>query len=87
MEDQIKRIINQWDPMNLFPYAPSNEYSSEIQELCNFLENSRCYIISHDLGRKILAIFQSAFGEDLFLKSFDQCNEIAVKIIDEITKN
>jgi hypothetical protein len=86
MENKIKTIINQWDPMNLFPHAPSDEYSSEIREVCNFLENSRDYI-SYDLGQKILAIFQSAFGKDLFPKSLAQCNEIAVEIIHEIIEN
>jgi hypothetical protein len=85
MENNVKRIIDQWDPMHLFPNAPSDEYSAEIGEICNFLKKTREYTLD-DLGQGVLVIFQSAFGRDVFPKSFEQCRAIAVKIIHETTK-
>jgi hypothetical protein len=29
-QEVVKRIIDEWDPINLFPDAPENEYSTEI---------------------------------------------------------
>ena len=29
----IRKIINEWDPYSLFPYAPKNEYEAEIKKI------------------------------------------------------
>lgn len=28
----VRKIINEWDPYSLFPYAPENEYELEIKK-------------------------------------------------------
>lgn len=38
--EQITDIINNWNPIELFPYAPSDEYEGEIKILESFIKNS-----------------------------------------------
>ncbi len=33
----IRDIINEWDPICLFPMAPENEYENEIDQIYNLL--------------------------------------------------
>lgn len=33
MYKKIEKVINDWDPMGLFPHAPEDEYSLEIKLL------------------------------------------------------
>lgn len=34
----VATIVNQWDPYSLFPYAPSDEYSGEINRITDFMK-------------------------------------------------
>lgn len=36
MKFKIMSIINEWDPIDLFPMAPINEYDSEIEKILFF---------------------------------------------------
>lgn len=29
----VKKIIDEWDPINLFPYAPEDEYEEEVKQI------------------------------------------------------
>ncbi|WP_311480776.1 DUF1871 family protein [uncultured Anaerococcus sp.] len=40
---KIERIINSWDPYSLFPFAPKDEYSTEISKIEDFIKKN------HDL--------------------------------------
>ena len=79
MINRIKTIINNWDPVNLFPHAPDDEYSSEINKICSFIEDNKDHALDK-LGQEILKIFIDSFGKDIFLKTSEQCKEIACKI-------
>lgn len=35
----VATIVNQWDPYSLFPYAPSDEYSGEINKIIAFMKS------------------------------------------------
>lgn len=35
----VATIVNQWDPYSLFPYAPSDEYSGEINIITAFMKS------------------------------------------------
>ena len=85
MNDKVTEIINQWDPMDLFPHAPVDEYSPEIREICSCMKNN-ALLTPNALGQKILEIFQMYFGNDNFRKSPDQCTKIAEKILRETTE-
>ena len=79
MENIIRTIINNWDPINLFPAAPDNEYQAEIKAICSFI-NSNKNDDANALGRKIREVFIDSFGNDVFLKTLKQCEDIACKM-------
>lgn len=73
----IVEIVNQWDPIGLFPLCPRDEYFPEIEKIQNVMHT----IISKEvLGKEIFQIFSSAFNES-FTKSEQECILIADKII------
>lgn len=37
--DRIEQIINEWDPIGLFPMAPKDEYVEEGKKQQNILKN------------------------------------------------
>lgn len=50
----IRKIINEWDPYSLFPYAPENEYESEIKKIETFVSTNN---VKTDLSEFIKSIF------------------------------
>lgn len=75
---KTKRIINEWDPMNLLSHAPDDEYEEEIILINDVLAKT------NDLNQvaiEIKAIFIKMFGDD-FKRSYNDCLEIAKKILD-----
>jgi hypothetical protein len=36
--DTIKEVINKWDPIELFPHAPKNEYDKESAAIYEFIK-------------------------------------------------
>ena len=34
----VKRVIDEWDPLHLFPHAPLDEYEYEVHLICKRLE-------------------------------------------------
>lgn len=77
----IKKIINEWDPICLFPMAPEDEYEKEIAEIHNLLTKEKLSLERIEEG--IEEIFIKAFGEDLFyaFTSKEKCKEVAGKLI------
>ncbi|MEW4370079.1 DUF1871 family protein [Paenibacillus kandeliae] len=75
----IKQIIDDWDPIELFPYAPDDEYEVEIK----LIEN---YLCSHDklnedhIAREIVHVFRTRFG-NIFTASEMTCLQIARTIL------
>ena len=72
----IKKIINTWDPINLFPSAPENEYYLEIREIYSFIKSKHD---SCELAQKVKDVFTKSFG-DIFQNTMEQCMEIANEI-------
>lgn len=50
----IRKIINEWDPYSLFPYAPENEYETEIKKIESFVSRNN---VKTDLSEFIKSIF------------------------------
>jgi len=73
----VKMIINEWDPIDLLAYAPSDEYHSEINAIEQLLKISAD---SESLAVGIYDIFHKAFGEDVFKKTHSECAIISKKI-------
>lgn len=77
----VSEIINEWDPIGLFPYAPKDEYEVEIfqiQQVLNITTDKQI------LANKIMEIFIKRFGNDVFTNSYDDCLEVAEEIINSI---
>lgn len=58
--DHVKRIIDQWDPVDLLSHAPDDEYDEEI-ELIQLLSGK--FNDSETLGKGIYDVFVRSFGK------------------------
>lgn len=76
----IRDIINEWDPIRLFPMAPQDEYEGEIAQIHDLLRKEKMSLERIEEG--IEEIFIKAFGEDLFygFTSKEKCKEVARKL-------
>lgn len=78
--DKISNIINEWDPIGLFPMAPEDEYEEEIKKIKILLQQSD--LEAEQIAQGIQEIFIAAFGDDVFRQSKENCMKIAKTIID-----
>ncbi|MDE7208240.1 MAG: YugE family protein [Lachnospiraceae bacterium] len=76
----IKNIIDNWDPIDLFPGAPDDEYWTENEEIEKLLEFTDSPI---KLSEGIYEVFVKSFGEDTFKKSKSECERIAQMILSQ----
>lgn len=81
MYQDIGKIINEWDPVDLFPMAPKDEYKKEISDIVDICEKN-VSISEMELSTLIKMIFENSFGKELIFKSNEL--EIAKKIISVI---
>jgi hypothetical protein len=80
----IKDIIDAWDPIGLLPYAPSDEYNPEIEEIEKLFQTTTDV---EELGNGIYSTFIKWFDEDCFCKSRNECMDIAQQIVTTILHN
>lgn len=59
--DIVKVIINKWDPLNLFPGAPDDEYDVEINKIIISMSTTES---AKELAKEIQVIFQEAFNQE-----------------------
>lgn len=78
--DFVRNIINEWDPIHLFPMAPEDEYEDEIAQIYYLLRKGKMSIESIEEG--IEKIFVKSFGKELFytFTSKYRCREVAEKL-------
>lgn len=76
----ITKIINEWDPIGLFPMAPEDEYDCEIDKICEFVFSTHDLQVQ-PLAQKINKIFVEAFGADAYYEDLEQCLVIAQNIL------
>ncbi|EAE7244677.1 DUF1871 family protein, partial [Listeria monocytogenes] len=62
MYEKVEKIINDWDPIELFPLAPKDEYSQEINKIISIVQENP-NIDMNVLGKGIRKIFIDSFGE------------------------
>ncbi len=70
----IKKVIDDWDPIEKNQGNSNNEYGIEINKIEQLL-NSTTDLIK--LSEGIYEVFIRAFGKDTFKKSKSECKEIA----------
>ena len=78
--NDILLLINEWDPIGLFPMAPLDEYMPEVVEISKILDSSK--ISKEKLGQEINMIFLRKFGCDVYVEDIRKCIEIAQKILE-----
>ena len=81
MTDVINAIIDKWDPLGLFPFAPKDEYRDESILIYKAYLNTQSVFA---LAREIHKIFSDSFGNNIFTKSIDDCINIADLIIESM---
>jgi len=79
MNKEISDIINEWDPIGLFPIAPKDEYYEEIKHIEEMLYGN-AKITEAELAKRINEVFANSFGLDVYHKSIDDCIQVAKKI-------
>lgn len=77
MEIKIKEIINEWNPLEIFPLIES-EYDYEISRVLLELKNQSMLV--EELGEIIYNVFKDSFSTQ-FDKGIDECIELAKKIM------
>ncbi|HCC07745.1 MAG TPA: DUF1871 domain-containing protein [Clostridiales bacterium] len=76
--NNVKLIINEWDPIGVISYAPENTYEQEINIVCKYLEDVNS---TEQLAEKIYEIFVRQFGTNIFNKKSEECLGVASKIM------
>lgn len=77
--NNIRKIINTWDPIGLYPMAPKDEYAGEINKIYNICSNHEPDIQS--LANSINDIFIKSFGEDVYHSDMNKCIQVADAIL------
>ncbi|GAB2027372.1 DUF1871 family protein [Lactovum odontotermitis] len=61
--NNIKTIINERDPVDLFPFTPEDEYKNEIEEVAKTLKQD---IGTEELAMEIKSVFTDSFGSVIY---------------------
>ena len=74
----VEEVINNWDPLDLFPCAPKDEYKKEIEAIALLFKGTNNI---QNLSYGIQNIFIESFGNDVFKKGYNECLTIANSIL------
>ena len=80
MNKDIIKIINEWDPIDLFPLAPNNEYEAEAEKIIKFIDDKKNVSVGL-LASTINTIFLNAFGSNIYNSKITECITVATKIL------
>lgn len=78
--EKLVEIINAWDPIGVFPMAPKDEYSNEINQISEYLNNAQSVNIEN-LAKVINEVFINAFGTEVYVENVEKCKGVAEKIV------
>lgn len=78
--DNIRKIINTWDPIGLFPMAPKDEYAGEIKKIYDIICSNHEQDIQL-LANAINDMFIKSFGEDVYHSDMEKCMQIAESLV------
>lgn len=79
-KEYIKKIIDEWDPIDLLPFAPQDEYDSETKKIYDTIKDN-AHVSHQHLSKTVYNVFKESFGEDVFLKTAEECMIVANKIL------
>ena len=80
LENNIKEIIDFWDPIKLLSFAPQDEYDFEIKQIKNKMLINKD-IKTDELALVIQTVFKNAFGKDVYYSDENIEFNIAKKIL------
>ena len=80
LENNIKEIIDFWDPIKLLSFASQDEYDFEIKQIRNKMLINKD-IKTDELALVIQTVFKNAFGEDVYYSDENIEFDIAKKIL------
>ena len=80
LENNIKEIIDFWDPIKLLSFAPQDEYDFEIKQIRNKMLINKD-IKTDELALVIQTVFKNAFGEDVYYSDENIEFDIVKKIL------
>lgn len=78
MYERCKKVIDEWDPIDLLSHAPTDEYHTEIEAVHHLL------CMTHELSEVtegIYSIFIKAFGEEFFAGRKAECEQVAKTLL------
>ncbi|PWI57781.1 DUF1871 family protein [Sulfoacidibacillus thermotolerans] len=75
--ERVASVINEWDPIDLMSFSPTDEYEVEIKMISEKMDSCST---AEELAREIHDIFQRQFRTQ-FDKSLIECLEIAEKLM------
>jgi hypothetical protein len=81
MRSKITKTINEWDPINLFPMAPADEYTREIDSIDKIIHDNTKISVDN-LAIEIHQLFTKRFGRDVYLREEKECLKVAAKILE-----
>ena len=77
--EHVKKIVNAWDPIDLLSaHCPPDEYSVECKKI---VESLTATASAQEIGLIIYSIFTESFGSDVFIKSINECIDVAQKLL------
>lgn len=79
-KDYITTVINVWDPIDLLSHAPKDEYKVEITLIMEIMKDSDDVA---QIARGIQKIFIDRFGDDVFKQDYEECLQVAKKLLVE----
>lgn len=79
MNEKLIEIINNWNPADIYPLL-EDEYYPEIIRIEEFIVRTKELTIN-TLATFINFTFINAFDENIFAKSFKDCESVAEKIL------
>ncbi len=74
---ELTLIINDWDPIDLMSFSPSDEYKVEVSMILDKLEQFQDV---NSLAEYIHSTFRKQFDAQ-FEREFDECLEVAERIL------
>lgn len=82
MNKEIVNIINDWNPIEIYPLL-DDEYYPEIKELLKIISQNNNISVK-ELAIEIDNIFIRFFGNDIYISDINKCEEIAAIILKKI---
>ena len=77
-KEYITEVINSWDPIDLLSHAPKDEYEVEIALIMGVMGAAPDI---DQVARGIQKIFLDRFGDDVFKKDYQECIQVAKKLL------